>query len=264
MPSSPISPSANMNMNMNTNTLNMNTDIESRFPLRSSSSPSGDNNSCSCCAADDDGKKPRSLPISQINWETYCNSGTRASFAWLLLLFAVLGLVVQQSVSAVNVNANANANTNVNVAASSSTLDDAVNSRSMMEVTATSTATSTLSNTNTNMILSDTGNVTTRSAIDVETETRRLVKIDDNASSTSIGSNKPSYTFLTVTCHDMSKTDLPFSARFWHFCDEVNHSQCNSSIQSAAKCELRNTNGDVLIFFTDGRKLGMHVCLVDA
>uniref|UniRef100_A0A7S4AXB6 Uncharacterized protein n=1 Tax=Pseudo-nitzschia australis TaxID=44445 RepID=A0A7S4AXB6_9STRA len=64
-------------------------DIENRLPSEL------EKESCSCCS--DDEKKPRSLPFSQINWEVYCKSGSRASFAWLFLLFSILGLVVQQS-----------------------------------------------------------------------------------------------------------------------------------------------------------------------
>jgi len=65
-------------------------DIESRFPAVELEQEYSSN--------DDDEIKPRSLPLSQINWEAYCKSGNKASFAWLFFLFSVLaGLVVQQA-----------------------------------------------------------------------------------------------------------------------------------------------------------------------
>ena len=45
----------------------------------------------------DDEKKPRSLPLSQINWEAYCKTGNKASFVWLFCLFFILGCVIEQA-----------------------------------------------------------------------------------------------------------------------------------------------------------------------
>jgi hypothetical protein len=46
---------------------------------------------------EDDEKKPRTLPITQINWEAYCKTGNKASFVWLFCLFTMLVIVIQQA-----------------------------------------------------------------------------------------------------------------------------------------------------------------------
>ena len=67
-------------------------DIESRLQTaldKSSSSLSLSSDAVKC------NKIKRSLP--KVNWDSYCKTGNKASFAWLMCLFSLLGVLGQQA-----------------------------------------------------------------------------------------------------------------------------------------------------------------------
>jgi hypothetical protein len=169
---------------------------------------------------EDDEKKPRTLPITQINWEAYCKTGNKASFVWLFCLFTMLVIVIQQA--------------SLNISSSSAVHDTAT---STMRTKITSPL---LEGRESNMILVEEKSISTdklsltdkRTSNNVATTTSTTTTTTIETNTTSNKSSNEQQQMIGINDDERNNTNTTATATMVNNSDDHNKQSNNTTISS--------------------------------